>query len=176
MQFVPSEGTSLASETKPESEKHTARVVAKSRQKLKRGRTARKPKSAKRATRGPAKTARTRPQPAAPARATRKPRARRKQSTKAERARILAAADREGLTAPQVQKRFGVKPVTYYSWRKASKGRGTVSRGAIAGAVAGVSLVDEVRAALRAQIASLLPEIVREEVEAALLGRIPRRR
>jgi len=34
------------------------------------------------------------------------------------RAQILAAAKKERLSAPEVQKRFGVKPVTYYSWRK----------------------------------------------------------
>jgi transposase-like protein len=53
--------------------------------------------------------------------------------TPARRAEILAAAKQKGLTAIQVQKRFGVTPVTYYSWRKTA---GTSSkRGRPAGAV-----------------------------------------
>ena len=36
------------------------------------------------------------------------------------RQQILAAARNDGLTALEVQKRFGVTPVTYYSWRKKS--------------------------------------------------------
>src|SRR5690348_5039235 len=35
-----------------------------------------------------------------------------------QRAAILAAAQRHGLTANDVKKKFGVVPVTYYSWRK----------------------------------------------------------
>lgn len=36
----------------------------------------------------------------------------------AERLSILATAVTEQLSATKVQQRFGVKPVTYYSWRK----------------------------------------------------------
>ena len=42
----------------------------------------------------------------------------RKTYSDAQRKQILAAALSEKLTAEQVQKKFGVKPVTYYSWRK----------------------------------------------------------
>ena len=49
-----------------------------------------------------------------------KARRKRKRYTAARRAEVLAAASREGLTAAQVQKKFGVAPVTYYSWRKKS--------------------------------------------------------
>jgi transposase-like protein len=93
-------------------------------------------------------------------------RARRSNTSAAERAKIVAAADREGLTALQVQKRFGVKPVTYYSWRKklGVKGRrgrrptggGGLGRGGEFGA--------QVRAGVQARVREMLPGIVREEV------------
>jgi transposase-like protein len=38
--------------------------------------------------------------------------------TQAERLTILATAMAEGLSATDVHERFGVRPVTYYSWRK----------------------------------------------------------
>ncbi len=40
--------------------------------------------------------------------------------TEAERRHIVAVAEAEGLSATRVQERFGVKPVTYYLWRKKS--------------------------------------------------------
>src|SRR5437764_15281863 len=42
----------------------------------------------------------------------------RKTYTEARRTEILAAAQKENLTANDVKKKFGVTPVTYYSWRK----------------------------------------------------------
>ena len=47
-----------------------------------------------------------------------KARRKRTQYSAGQRREVLAAAVKEKLTAAQVQKRFGVKPVTYYSWRK----------------------------------------------------------
>src|SRR5258705_5076260 len=47
-----------------------------------------------------------------------KARRKRKNYTSQERTMIMAAASKDGLTAAQVQKKFGVTPVTYYSWRK----------------------------------------------------------
>jgi transposase len=38
--------------------------------------------------------------------------------TEAERLLILSTAMAEGLSATEVHMRFGVRPVTYYSWRK----------------------------------------------------------
>lgn len=38
--------------------------------------------------------------------------------TPEERLEILATAISEGLSATDVHKRFGVKPVTYYLWRR----------------------------------------------------------
>jgi transposase-like protein len=45
----------------------------------------------------------------------------RQQYTAAQRKRILAVAQRGSLTAIEVKQRFGVVPVTYYSWRKKAK-------------------------------------------------------
>jgi transposase-like protein len=42
----------------------------------------------------------------------------RKSYPEAQRHKILATAVNKGPTALEVQKRFGVTPVTYYSWRK----------------------------------------------------------
>ena len=42
----------------------------------------------------------------------------RKTYTTQKRSEILAAAQRENLTANDVKRKFGVTPVTYYSWRK----------------------------------------------------------
>jgi len=79
---------------------------------------------------------------------------------------ILATAQREGLTALQVQKKFGVTPVTYYSWRKKSgasrRGRG---RGLAIAALAGsAGLHGQVRAEVQNRVRQILPEIVRSEV------------
>src|SRR5689334_5282132 len=98
-----------------------------------------------------------------------------------QRADILAAASKEGLSATAVQKRFGVTPVTYYSWRrKAGVGtrRARGGRPQPPGVLeSGVNLVEAVRAELRNQIQRILPELVRTEVGAALLGSArPKRR
>lgn len=47
-----------------------------------------------------------------------KTRKKRQTYTEEKRASILAAAEKGGLTAAQVKKKYGVTPVTYYSWRK----------------------------------------------------------
>src|SRR5881392_2573146 len=94
------------------------------------------------------------------------PRTRRKRHTYTpqQRTTILAAARKEGLTAAQVQKKFGVTPVTYYSWRKktglaARRGRGansTTSRGP-----GGGDLTAQVRSEVQSKIRQILPSIVR---------------
>jgi transposase-like protein len=96
--------------------------------------------------------------------APKKAKRQRREYSKEKRAEILAAAAKEHLTAAAVQKRFGVKPVTYYSWRKklgAVKARGAqpIRRNAQGSDVAG-----QVRAEVRAKMAALLPGIVRAEV------------
>lgn len=55
------------------------------------------------------------------------PRAYRTYST-SERQHILAAAVAEGLSAKDVQRRFGVNPHTYYVWRRRSGLRGPRGR------------------------------------------------
>lgn len=88
--------------------------------------------------------------------------------TSTQRATILAAARKEGLTALQVQKKFGVTPVTYYSWRKKSgltrRGAGTLALGA---GPAG-DLTRQVRGEVRAKVREILPGIVRTEVSGYL--------
>ena len=83
--------------------------------------------------------------------------------TEAKRSEILAAAKTEGLTAKDVQKKFGVTPVTYYSWRKksgAGKKRGPRKRGARPDGLIASGLRGEVQARVRA----ILPGLVQAEV------------
>ncbi len=97
--------------------------------------------------------------------------------TASQKARILAAAREEGLTGAQVAKRFGVSALTFYRWRgpvrsgalkRAGKKRGP-------GRPKGSGKVNVDTAAIRrevqAQVRKLLPQIIREEVAAALRGR-----
>ena len=84
--------------------------------------------------------------------------------TEGQRRTILLAAQKEGLTAAQVQKKFGVKPITYYSWRKkqgvsARRGR----RGLALFAQAG-NLGIQVRSEVATRIREVLPQIVKSEV------------
>lgn len=159
----------MAAVSKQDPAKSAPTAAATSDKKSKRP-SVRKAGPKRRRERQPAKAARA--HRTAPAKPTPRPRARRKQSTKAERAKILAAADRNGLTAVQVQKRFGVKPVTYYSWRKAQKKSVTSTRSRAPRRVAaGLDLKGGVREAVRSHIARLLPEIIRSEVERVLVGR-----
>lgn len=109
-----------------------------------------------------------------------KKRKRRTRYTSEQRSKILAAAKSEGLTAKEIQKRFGVTPVTYYSWRKKSgmgKRRGRRSK---AGTVRKGSLGVRVRGAVQARMNDLLPQLVEAEVnrylDAALGSRGRRRR
>ena len=99
------------------------------------------------------------------------PKSRRKRHTYTEEQRtaILAAARKDHLTAAQVQRKFGVTPVTYYSWRKKT---------GIAARRGGGSLVDvtgratevtgQVRAVVQSKVRKILPGIVRTEVSAYL--------
>lgn len=88
-----------------------------------------------------------------------------------ERETILATAIKDGLTAEDVQKKFGVKPVTYYSWRKKKgikgpRGRKPAGGRAVATVLKGSGdLSAQVRAGVQAKVRELLPGIVREEVE-----------
>lgn len=97
----------------------------------------------------------------------------RKHYTLQQRKLILAAADRDGLTAGQVRQKFGVTPVTYYSWRKKyggaprKRGRKPGLRSAVAGLrarVGGGALTAQVRSAVQARVRGMVEEIVRGEV------------
>jgi transposase-like protein len=110
------------------------------------------------------------------------PKARRKRMTYTEgqRKTILLAAQKEGLTALQVQKKFGVKPITYYSWRKkrgVSARRG--GRRALAMLAGSGDIGIQVRSAVQSRIRQVLPEIVKSEVGSymnSLFGNGRRRR
>jgi transposase-like protein len=96
------------------------------------------------------------------------PRARRKRTVYSQQKRtdILAAADKEGLTALQVKRRFGVTPVTYYSWRR--KYREGARPLAPAARGRGLDLAHQVRREVQAKVRRILPEIVRTEVSSYL--------
>lgn len=95
-----------------------------------------------------------------------KTRKKRKSYTAQERQTILASAARDGMTAAQVQKKFGVTPVTYYSWRKktgAARRRGTTTTVARSASTGG-DLTTQVRHEVAQRVRQILPEIVRTEV------------
>jgi len=105
-----------------------------------------------------------------------KARKKRMEYTAEQREKVLAAAKAEHLTAAQVQKKFGVTPVTYYSWRKKSgvtHKRGT-KRGTKAAVVAIVArpvagdLGAQVRTEVQKKMRQIIPGIVRSEVSAYL--------
>jgi transposase-like protein len=90
-----------------------------------------------------------------------KARRKRHHYTAAQRAMVLAAAQKEGLTAIQVRRRFGVTPVTYYSWRKKL---GVAARRGTSRRLTGGPLGGQLRIAVQAKVREMLPEIVRGEV------------
>jgi transposase-like protein len=98
-----------------------------------------------------------------------KARKKRQNYTAEQRAKILAAAKAEKLTAAQVQKRFGVTPVTYYSWRKKTGlTRKRETRAVVARPAAKDDLSAQVRGEVQAKMRQIIPGIVRSEVSAYL--------
>ena len=98
-----------------------------------------------------------------------KVRKKRTEYTPEQREKVLAAAKSEKLTAAQVQKKFGVTPVTYYSWRKKTgltRKRGT--RAVVARPAAKDDLSAQVRGEVQAKMRQIIPGIVRSEVNAYL--------
>jgi transposase-like protein len=90
------------------------------------------------------------------------------------KAEILAAAKKDGLTGEQVAKRFGISTLTFYRWRgpvrgRKKRGRPLGSKNRVAGSKVKVNSA-AVRREVQAQVRKLLPQIIREEVAAALKG------
>jgi transposase-like protein len=115
-------------------------------------------------------------------------RKKRTQYSETQRRQVLETAVKERLTAAQVHKKFGVTPVTYYSWRKkygAARRRGA-GGGAVRAIVAaravgmngGDPIGQQVRSAVRARVQAMVQDVVRAEVAAyvdSLFGRGPGR-
>jgi len=80
------------------------------------------------------------------------------------RKEILATAARDGLTATDVKKKFGVTPVTYYSWRKKTGASSRRGRGGLRTRGSGSDLAGQLRTEVRAKIQQVLPGIVKSEV------------
>ena len=94
-------------------------------------------------------------------------RRKRKSYTESQRRTILAAAQKQGLTALQVKRKFGVTPVTYYSWRKKT-GVSRRHAGGTSRNVAGAGIAGHVRSEVQSRVRQILPGIVRNEVNAYL--------
>ncbi|TMQ69614.1 MAG: hypothetical protein E6K80_11105 [Candidatus Eisenbacteria bacterium] len=96
------------------------------------------------------------------------PKSRRKRTlySNQKRSSVLETAQKEGLTANEVQKRFGVTPVTYYSWRR-KYGVGGRRRSAKVRANGG-TLEQQVRSEVQAKVREILPTILRNEVSSYL--------
>ena len=84
--------------------------------------------------------------------------------------RILAAARKAGLTAVQVQKRFGVSPLTFYRWRGPVRGRKRGRPRAGGSARVGRPKSTDLRAQVQARVREVLPAVIREEVSTYLAG------
>jgi transposase-like protein len=90
------------------------------------------------------------------------------------KAEILAAARKDNLTGEQVAKRFGIATLTFYRWRgpvrgRKKRGRPVGSKNRVAGGKVKVDTA-ALRREVQAQVRKLLPQIIREEVAAALKG------
>ncbi len=111
-----------------------------------------------------------------------KTRKKRTEYTPEQRAKVLAAAKAEKLTAAQVQKKFGVTPVTYYSWRKKSgvaRRRGAGGAAVVVARPAAGDLSAQVRSEVQNKMRQIIPGIVRTEVSAyldSIFGQQRRRR
>jgi len=87
-----------------------------------------------------------------------------KRMTREQRAKIIAVADKQGLTAMQVEKKFGVSRWTYYGWRKRRGTKtGRVGRPARRAAAATTCTCN-----CPAEIQAMLPGLIRQELTQAL--------
>jgi len=107
------------------------------------------------------------------------------------RAEILAAADKLGLTADQVERRFGVSKWTYYAWRKRlarhrTRGSRSAARGAAIRRIRRPGAPPRAAGSPRtpaldlgATVRAILPHLIAEELSRAfaeILRRRPRPR
>ena len=100
-----------------------------------------------------------------------KSRKKRQSYTPQQRTEILETASRDKLTAAQVKRKFGVTPVTYYSWRKkvgATRKRGGMTATNRIVATGTGTLGNQLRAEVQNRVRQILPEIVRTEVNSYL--------
>ncbi len=97
--------------------------------------------------------------------------------TPVERAKILAAAQREGLSGPAAAKRFGISTLTFYNWRKAGRpGRPRTAKPAVR---LRTGVAGQLRMQIRKTLRAMVPNILREEVQSAVrefIGTRSRRR
>jgi transposase-like protein len=82
------------------------------------------------------------------------------------------------LTGTAAAKKFGISTLTFYTWRKkAGKTRKPLAAGRAANLGTGVTV--QLRSQIRETLRAMIPDIVREEVQAAVTGVFgmrPRRR
>lgn len=97
-----------------------------------------------------------------------KARRRRRRYSDEQRRTILETAQREGLTAADVHKKFGVTPVTYYSWRKKSKLPARRGRPPGRGRAVAATGQGDLTSLVQQKVRAILPTIVRHEVNSYL--------
>jgi len=85
-----------------------------------------------------------------------------KRLPQAKKAMILREAAAKGLTAEQVEKKYGVSKWTFYGWRK-GRAKSKPARGAVRSQAAAPSA-----GAIQRQIHAVLPGILREEIARSL--------
>ena len=96
-----------------------------------------------------------------------KTRRKRHSYSNAKRISILQTAQNQGLTALDVKKRFGVTPVTYYSWRR-KYGAGSKRTTVTASRGRNGAIGSQLRTEVQARVREILPSIVRNEVSTYL--------
>ena len=101
----------------------------------------------------------------------------RRRYTDADRAEILGAAKREGLSGPKAAKKFGISTLTFYNWRKRAGHQASVQASGETQTEGSLALL--LRTEVRSRIAAILPGVVQEEVGSYLaltFGRARQRR
>ena len=90
--------------------------------------------------------------------------------SKAQRDKVLDTARRENLSGAEVAKRFGISQHTYYSWRSPARGiHVKTKRQAAAMTKPNGKANGELLSTLRDEVRRVLPDIVKEEVNAYLV-------